>query len=198
MGDHQANGEIEIAIKEFEKQIRVLKIGLEQKIQKVLKDDHPIMAWIPEYAGFLLSRFQVAADGKTPYERLKGKEYRRALVDFGERVMFMPTVQGTKMNKLESKWDFGRFVGIRPRSNEAFIMTSDGVQKARSFKRLPEPDRWTLEDWDELKGLPWLWKPFRTKMQGIVPFRSLTRLSRSYLPVSLRNRNLGDSTSVSP
>ena len=71
VGDHQANGEIDNAIKELEKQIRVLKIGLEQKIQKVLKDDHPIMAWIPEYAGFLLSRFQVAADGKTPHERLK-------------------------------------------------------------------------------------------------------------------------------
>ena len=76
VGDHQANGEIENAIKELEKQIRVLKIALEQKIPQVLKDDHPLMAWIPEYAGFLLSRFQVAADGKTAYEKLKGKQYR--------------------------------------------------------------------------------------------------------------------------
>ena len=58
--DHQANGEIENAIKELEKQIRVLKLGLEQKMQLVLKDDHPMMAWLPEYSGFLLSRFQVA------------------------------------------------------------------------------------------------------------------------------------------
>ena len=119
----------------------------------VLKDDHPLRAWIPEYAGVLLGRFQVAADGKTPYERLKGKGYRQALVDFGGRVMFMPTVLGTKMNKLESKWDFGRFCGIRPRSNQAFIMTSDGVKKASLCRRLPEPDRWMLEDSDELKGL---------------------------------------------
>ena len=80
--------------------------------------------------------------------------------------MFMPTVQGSKMNKLESKRDFGWFCGIRPQSNEAFIMTSDGVKKARTFRRLPEPDRWIPEDWDELKGLPWLWKPVRTKMPG--------------------------------
>ena len=43
--DHQANGEIENCIKELEKQIRVLKLGLEQKMQLTLKDDHPMMAW---------------------------------------------------------------------------------------------------------------------------------------------------------
>ena len=53
--DHQANGEIENAVKELEKQIRVLKLGLEQKLQLILKDDHPMMAWLPEHAGFLLS-----------------------------------------------------------------------------------------------------------------------------------------------
>ena len=39
VGDHQANGEIENAIKEFEKQIRVLKLAREQKMQLLLKDD---------------------------------------------------------------------------------------------------------------------------------------------------------------
>ena len=38
VGDHQANGEIENCIKELEKQIRILKPGLEQKMQLVLKD----------------------------------------------------------------------------------------------------------------------------------------------------------------
>ena len=32
VGDHQANGEIENAIKELEKQIRILKLALEQKM----------------------------------------------------------------------------------------------------------------------------------------------------------------------
>ena len=53
--DHQANGEIEYAIKELEKQIRVLKLGLEQKMQLTLKDDHPMMAWSPEHAGLTQS-----------------------------------------------------------------------------------------------------------------------------------------------
>ena len=73
MNDHQANGEIENAIKEFEKHIRVLKDSVERKMQVVIRDDHPLMAWIPQHAGFLLSRFQVSKDGKTAYERLREK-----------------------------------------------------------------------------------------------------------------------------
>ena len=84
-------------------------------MQLTLKDDHPLMAWIPEYAGFLLSRFQVAADGKTAHERINGKSCRRELADFGERVMFMPVSHKGKLAKMDSKWSFGRFCGIRAR-----------------------------------------------------------------------------------
>ena len=107
-------------------------MSVERKMQLVIKDDHPVMAWIPQHAGFLLSRFQVAA-GKTAHERLKGKAYRRELVDFAERVLFMPLVLGGKMNKLDSKREPGRFIGVRPKSNEALIMTERRILKARTM-----------------------------------------------------------------
>ena len=116
-----------------------------------------------------MSRFQVAADGKTAHERLKGKAYRRELVDFAKRVLFMPVVLGGKMNKLDVKWQPGRFIGIKPRSNEALIMTERGVVKARSMRRLPRTDRWAHDDWEELKGLPWAWKPVKPRLPGISP-----------------------------
>ena len=121
VGDHQANGEIENAIKELEKQISVLKDSVKRKMQGVIKDDHPVMAWIPQHAGFLLSRFQVSKEGKTAYEKFKGEAYRGVLVDFAERVTFMPVVLGGKISKLESKWEPGRFIGIRPKSREKLI-----------------------------------------------------------------------------
>ena len=138
--DNQSDGETESAIRELEKQIRVLKSSVERKMQLVIKDDHPVMAWIPQHSGFLLSRFQVAADGKTAH-RLKGKAYRRELDDFAEKVRFMPVTHGGHMNKLESRWELGRFVGIRPKSNEALIMTERGVVRARTRRRLPKTDR---------------------------------------------------------
>ena len=137
VGDHQANGEIENAIKELEKQIRVLKLSVDSKMQVVIKDDHPVMAWIPQQAGFILSRFQVSKEGKTAYEHLKGKAYRGEVVDFAERVTFMPVVHGGRLNKLQSKCEPGRFIEIRPKSGEKLVMTKEGVMKARTIRRLP-------------------------------------------------------------
>ena len=37
-----------------------------------------------EYAGFLLTRFEVGKDGKTACERIKGKAARVQGMDFGE------------------------------------------------------------------------------------------------------------------
>ena len=59
-----------------------------------------------------------------------------------------------------------------------------GVKKARTFRRLPElGDRWLVEDWNELKGLPWLWKPSRVKMPGSSPIP----ISDAPLPVQVAN-----------
>ena len=41
VGDHQTNGEIENAVKELEKQVRILKIALERELQLVIKGDYP-------------------------------------------------------------------------------------------------------------------------------------------------------------
>ena len=76
-----------------------------------------------QHAGFLLSRFQVSKEGKTAYENLKGKAYRGELMDSAERVTFMPVVHGGRMNKLQSKWKPGRFIGIRLKSGEKLVMT---------------------------------------------------------------------------
>ena len=68
VGDHQANGEIENAVKELEKQIRIPKHSVKRMMQLVIQDDHPVMAWFPQHAGFILSRFQVFEDGKTAWK----------------------------------------------------------------------------------------------------------------------------------
>jgi hypothetical protein len=63
-GDHRANGEIEVMIRELKRQIRVLKSDTEERLKKALGDDHPVLAWLPRHAAFLLTRFRVGEDGK--------------------------------------------------------------------------------------------------------------------------------------
>ena len=37
--------------------------------------------WLVRHSSWLLSRFLVKSDGKTPYERLRGREYRGEVVE---------------------------------------------------------------------------------------------------------------------
>ena len=86
-----------------------------------------------------MSRYQVGRDGRTAYELHAGKPYRRQLVEFGERVYFMPIrLGGARQAKLDPKWQDGAFIGIRDRSDEMLIMTPSGVYKTRNVRRRPE------------------------------------------------------------
>ena len=43
VGDHAANGEAENAVMEVKRQVRVLKSNLQEKLQKHVLADHPIL-----------------------------------------------------------------------------------------------------------------------------------------------------------
>ena len=79
-----------------------------------------IIAFIPEYVCYLLNRLHEGSDGKTPYERSRGKRASILGLEFGERVLFkIPPKQ--KMAKIEARWTEGVFVGVRRRSNEVIV-----------------------------------------------------------------------------
>ena len=44
-----------------------------------------VVTFIPEYAAYLLNRMEICQDGKTNYERVKGKRPTILGVEFGER-----------------------------------------------------------------------------------------------------------------
>ena len=59
-----------------------------------------MMTWLIQHAADCLSKYQVGEDGKTAYERLKGKKFSRAVVEFGEKVHFKKSAKGQSDNKL--------------------------------------------------------------------------------------------------
>ena len=75
-----------VTVREIQKQVRVLKSALEERMKCEVPSRHPILAFLVEHAGRLMSRSQVGRDGRTAYELHAGKPYRRQLVEFGERV----------------------------------------------------------------------------------------------------------------
>ena len=61
-----------------------MKSALEERMKCEVLSRHPIMAFLVEHAGRLMSRYQGGPDGRTAYELRAGKPYRRQLVEFGE------------------------------------------------------------------------------------------------------------------
>ena len=85
--DSKANGSIENAVRQLQGLLRTLKLCLEARIGKRIPTEHPLLAWLVRHTAWLLSVRIRGEDGKTAYERLRGKPFARRLVAFGEECL---------------------------------------------------------------------------------------------------------------
>ena len=160
VGDSRSNGAAERAVQAVGEQVRVLRKALEGRVGYQVPGSHPIVAWIIEHAADVLSKYQIGDDGKTGYERLKGKKYDKELAEFGERVHYRYDYdKKTMLNKLEARWGEGFFLGVRWRTGELIIGNSEGIHKASTIKRVGAHRRWDGEELKKVRGWPWKWNP---------------------------------------
>jgi len=64
--------------------IKVYLDQLEDRAKIKLQSTDPILLWLIRWVAMAYSRFKVGADGKTPYERQKGRKCLLEVVPFGE------------------------------------------------------------------------------------------------------------------
>ena len=110
-----SNGIVERAIQSVEMQMRVMKSVLESRWGMEVPDAHAIMVWMAEYVAFLLNRFEVGHDGKTAYERLKGKKAKVNGLEFAEGVLFKKKASQGQLGKLNIMWEDGIYLGVKGR-----------------------------------------------------------------------------------
>ena len=145
---------VERAVQTVEGQIRVMKLALEFRLGMQVPVGANVVAFMAEYASYLINRLEVGKDGKTAAERNKGKTASVMGVEFGEKVMYKKRFK-TKMAKIEPRWEKGIFVGIRVQSGEFWVATSGGVKKTRSVRRLAPQDRWSEDSMKWVRHVPW-------------------------------------------
>ena len=158
-GDHQANGEIEAAVREVKRQIRACKYALEARLGTQLEDGDPVLSWLPRHAADLISRYRRGLDGKTPEQRRTGKQWRKPAIEFGEKILFREAQAQARLSTVEPVMSEGRYIGHHGRKGTLLVMTSEGVKQGVSFRRLPADQRFTLEGWTTLRGFPWDVRP---------------------------------------
>ena len=137
VGSSESNGVVERATRSVAQHTRVMKSGLEEKWGVRIPARHSVMPWLIEYCGVLLNRFEVSADGKTAYERSKGKKAMTLGLEIGEAVLWRRKKIGGAMGKLSSLLEDGVYLGIIGKSNEMIIGDGKGVWKTRSVQRKP-------------------------------------------------------------
>ena len=104
IGSHASNGIVERAVQTVEGQIRVMKIALEARLGIQVDAGANVVTFMAEYASFLLNRLELGKDGKTAYERVKGKSATVLGIEFGEKLLWKKKAQ-SKMDKISSRWE---------------------------------------------------------------------------------------------
>ena len=89
VAESQANGFVENAVRELKGVARTIKFATEELHKTAIGQDHPSLPWLIKHAAMAINLGQRAADGKTAYERLRGRPYRKELPAFGERVHWL-------------------------------------------------------------------------------------------------------------
>ena len=153
-GSHASNGAAERAILEVARQVRTLVHALETRYPGYrLKTEGHVFPWLVRHASWLITRFLVKDDGRTPYERLRGRDYKGEIVDYAEVVHYK--LEAERVGKLDPQASVGVWLGKSLSSDEHLIGTSQGIRRCRSIWRRPENKRWEQARLNAVTGTPW-------------------------------------------
>ena len=82
----------------------VYKEHVEEKTGCKVREDSVIIQWIIRWAAMALSRYKVGADGKTAYERRKGRKCKLEAVPIGEKIWYKQIRKNKwRNNRMESE-----------------------------------------------------------------------------------------------
>ena len=114
----KSSGSVENAVKLVQGLLRTLKVCLERRLKHRIPAEHAIMASLVQHAAWLLTVQSRGPDGRTAYERLRGKAWSKRMACFGEVCLAkMGKHELGKEEGSQARCEVvqGRFLGVRPR-----------------------------------------------------------------------------------
>jgi len=103
----------------------------------------------------LLNRMEVSKDGRTSYERSKGKKAKELEYEFCEGIWWRTKVVKPLLKKLEIMWQDGVYLGVKATTGEVIVGTAEGIFRTRTVRKKPKEDRWDVKHLDMIGGVPW-------------------------------------------
>ena len=152
---HQSNGFVEAVHGHTQGLARCYQTQIETKTGTQLSALSPASPFAVCYAGFVLSRFTVRLDGRTPFLYLLGTPYVSPLCLFGESVFALIPDHEVRAAKLTNRWISGCWWRRDASSDEHLVGTKFGVLKCRSVRRKPPGEQWSRRETVEARGTKW-------------------------------------------
>ena len=144
--ESKGNGAVEKAVRTWTGQFRTLKCHLEGELMTKIDKKHPILQWMAWWAASLLCRVPVKMHGRTVFEYITGHKMKTPITCFGESVLYRKKRHIGELNKLDSEWSDGVFLGISGNTPLALIGTENGIVRTRDYRTRPEgPERWNKD-----------------------------------------------------
>ena len=136
-------------------QIKSYKIQIDKNSGTTIKVDSPLLTWLPRHAAWQYTRFHIRQNSTTAYEKIRHTSYPNPILLVGEAVACRRL--GGLVNKLESAWLEGVWLGRHSKTDEHLIGTPKGMFRSRALTRRVERRRW---DTTLLNAMIWdPWKP---------------------------------------
>ena len=95
-----------------------------------------------------MNRCDIGSDGMTPLQRLHGRKDNTPLLEFGEKILYMPAKPAGG-----GKWE--------PRLHPGVFVASEKVvglaikTRAANVRRIPESERWDADRVLGIRAVPW-------------------------------------------
>ena len=152
---HQSNGFVEAVHGHIHGLARCSQTQMETNTGILLSAISPAIPFAIRYGGFVLSRFTVRPDGRTPFQYLLGTPYVSPLCMFGESIFALIPDHEVRAAKLTNRWISGCWWGRDASSDEHLVGTKLGLLHCRSLRRKPPGEQWSRRETVEARETKW-------------------------------------------
>ena len=118
----------------------------------MIHNNHPLMPWMIRHAAWLINRYLVHSDGLTSYQRRWERDYKHAICEFGETVLYRLPAKQLKGDLALHK---AIWLGVDDSNGESFVGATKGVIRARTIRRLQQDFKYDEQLLNQQHGTPW-------------------------------------------
>ena len=115
------------------------------------------MAWLVTYAAHVRTMRIRGADGRTAHQRARGSEASTRLIPFGEMCKYKARSKEGNIASAPVRWSNGVWPGVERRTGQYMVYdtTLKGLRYARTLMRMPEPQKWSIDQVRDMLITPW-------------------------------------------